>query len=193
MPPFAGGRCAQRAWCTGRRDFIGEQLPDASAHTVRAGGGPANYLSTRVSYVAVSLARIAHHPNRLQRARMDWPHSTATWLAPPIEPPVSTIALGCVRDVADETQPVTRADHLGAERGESLVNDGAGLEIADIVRRVVHELEMPDAAVDELPRVVRAGSQQTHRWRQVDSNHRSRVGKSGRCQVPAIRPGSVEH
>jgi hypothetical protein len=28
------------------------------------------------------------------------------------------------------------------------------------------------------------------RWREVDSNHRSRVRKSGRCQVPAIRPGS---
>src|SRR5437016_5442105 len=46
MPLFAGGRCAQRAWCTGRRDFIGEQLSDASAHTIRAGEGPANYLST---------------------------------------------------------------------------------------------------------------------------------------------------
>ena len=29
--------------------------------------------------------------------------------------------------------------------------------------------------------------------RSADSNHRSRVRKSGRCQVPAIRPGSVEH
>jgi hypothetical protein len=56
------GRCAQRAWCTGRRDFIREQLPDASAHTIRAGGGPANYLSTRASYIAVSLARIAGRP-----------------------------------------------------------------------------------------------------------------------------------
>ena len=28
-------------------------------------------------------------------------------------------------------------------------------------------------------------------WREPDSNHRSRVRKSGRCQVPAIRPGSV--
>ena len=33
----------------------------------------------------------------------------------------------------------------------------------------------------------------TLRWREPDSNHRSRVRKSGRCQVPAIRPGSVEH
>src|SRR6202040_3619816 len=31
------------------------------------------------------------------------------------------------------------------------------------------------------------------RWREPDSNHRSRVRESGRCQVPAIRPGSVEH
>jgi DDE family transposase len=37
------------------------------------------------------------------------------------------------------------------------------------------------------------GSLLTPRWREPDSNHRSRVRKSGRCQVPAIRPGSVEH
>ncbi len=34
----------------------------------------------------------------------------------------------------------------------------------------------------------------TRRWRKPDSNHRFRVRKSGRCQVPAaIRPRSVEH
>src|SRR6266446_7834446 len=49
-------------WQRGRRDFIEEQLSDASAHTIRAGGGPSNYLSTRASYVAVSLARIAGRP-----------------------------------------------------------------------------------------------------------------------------------
>src|SRR5438552_2388575 len=37
------------------------------------------------------------------------------------------------------------------------------------------------------------GSHRTPRWREPDSNHRSRVRKSGRCQVAAIRPGSVEH
>ena len=39
----------------------------------------------------------------------------------------------------------------------------------------------------------KSGSHQTHRWREPDSNHRSRGRKSGRCQVSAIRPGSVEH
>ena len=34
---------------------------------------------------------------------------------------------------------------------------------------------------------------QTLPWREPDSNHRSRVRKSARCQVPAIRPGAVEH
>jgi phosphatidylglycerol lysyltransferase len=33
-------------------------------------------------------------------------------------------------------------------------------------------------------------SLRTLRWREPDSNHRSRVRKSGRCQVPAIRPGA---
>ena len=45
--------------------------------------------------------------------------------------------LGRVRDVADETKPVTGADHLGAERGEPLVRYGAGLEIANVTGRVV--------------------------------------------------------
>ena len=56
-------------------------------------------------------------------------------------------ALGRVRDVADKTQSMTCADHLGTERGEPLVHDGAGLEIANVVGRVVHELYMPDAAL----------------------------------------------
>ena len=43
-------------------------------------------------------------------------------------------------------EPMTGADHLGAEFGEALMRDRAGLEIADVVRRVVHELHMPDAA-----------------------------------------------
>ena len=55
--------------------------------------------------------------------------------------------LGRVRDVADEAQPVAGTDHLGAEGGEPLVRDRAGLEIADVVWRVVHELQVPDAAL----------------------------------------------
>ena len=34
-----------------------------------------------------------------------------------------------------------------------------------------------------------SGSQRTLCWRGPDSNHQSRVRKSGRCQVPVIRPG----
>src|SRR6266446_1386982 len=82
MPPFAGGRCAQRAWCTGRRDFIGEQLPDASAHTVRASGGPANYLSTRASFIAVSFVRSRGAVERalaaVSPAMRRWPGRSST-------------------------------------------------------------------------------------------------------------------
>ena len=49
--------------------------------------------------------------------------------------------------IAYEAQTVTRADHFGPERGEPLVHDGAGLEVADVVGRVVHELDVPDAAL----------------------------------------------
>ena len=56
------------------------------------------------------------------------------------------VVLGRVRDVADKPEPVAGADRLGAEFGQALVRDRAGLEIADIVRRVVHELHVPDAA-----------------------------------------------
>jgi hypothetical protein len=52
-----------------------------------------------------------------------------------------------VRNVADEPEPVTGADHLGAECGEPLMRDGAPLEIADVVGRIVHELHVPDAAL----------------------------------------------
>ena len=55
--------------------------------------------------------------------------------------------LGRVRDIADKAEPVTGADHLGAEFGETVMGDGAGLEIADVVRRVVDELHVPDAAL----------------------------------------------
>ena len=55
--------------------------------------------------------------------------------------------LGCVRDIADETEPVTGGNHLGAECGEPPMGDGASLEIADVVGRVMHKLQMPDAAL----------------------------------------------
>src|SRR5258705_13039587 len=50
-------------------------------------------------------------------------------------------------DVADKAEPMTGTDHLGAERGETPMGYGAGLEVADVVGRVVHELQMPDAAL----------------------------------------------
>src|SRR5215471_7496165 len=53
--------------------------------------------------------------------------------------------LGRVRDIADKAEPIAGADHLGAELGETLMRDCAGLEIADVVWRVMHELRMPDA------------------------------------------------
>src|SRR5271170_5390426 len=55
--------------------------------------------------------------------------------------------LGRVRDVADETQSMTRADHLGAERGKPVMHNGPGLEIADVVGRVVYELYAPYTAL----------------------------------------------
>ena len=54
--------------------------------------------------------------------------------------------LGRVRDVADQPETMAGADRLGAEFGEAPMRDRAGLEIADVVRRVVHELHMPYAA-----------------------------------------------
>jgi hypothetical protein len=55
--------------------------------------------------------------------------------------------LGRVRDVADEAEPMTNLDHFRAERGQAPMGDGAGLEVADVVGRVVHELQMSDAAL----------------------------------------------
>jgi hypothetical protein len=52
--PLAGGRCAQRARCTSRRDFIGEQLPDASA---------AKYVASNRGGAAAR-GVVAHHSRR---------------------------------------------------------------------------------------------------------------------------------
>src|SRR5438874_4789653 len=63
-----------------------------------------------------------------------------------------------------------------------------------------HRLRAAEAVVREAGRWVgvgeipwdsppKSGSHRTPRWREPDSNHRSRIRKSGRCQVPAIRPG----
>jgi hypothetical protein len=54
--------------------------------------------------------------------------------------------LGRVRNVADETKPVQCANCVGAERGEAVVRHRAGLEVPDIVRRVMHKLGVTDAA-----------------------------------------------
>jgi hypothetical protein len=53
--------------------------------------------------------------------------------------------LGRVGDVADKAEPVTGADHFGAEFSETLMRDCTGLEITDVVERVVYKLHMPDA------------------------------------------------
>src|SRR5262245_44256485 len=50
-----------------------------------------------------------------------------------------------MRDVADKAEPITGADHFGAEFGETLMGDGTRLKIADGVWRVMHELHMADA------------------------------------------------
>jgi hypothetical protein len=52
-----------------------------------------------------------------------------------------------VRNVADETKPVHRANHVGAKWGEAVVRHRAGLEVADIVRRIMHKLGVTDAAI----------------------------------------------
>jgi len=47
-----------------------------------------------------------------------------------------------VCDIADKTQPVAGADHLGAEYGEPLMGDGTGLKVADVVWRVMNQLQV---------------------------------------------------
>src|SRR5205823_15056198 len=53
-------------------------------------------------------------------------------------------------DVHHDAETIARTDHVRAKGREAVVNDGAGLEIADVVRRVVHELHGPDAAAVRL-------------------------------------------
>jgi hypothetical protein len=58
--------------------------------------------------------------------------------------------LGCMGDIAYHAEPVTGLDHLGAKRCQSVVRQRAGLEIADVVRRIVHQLCVPHAALVRL-------------------------------------------
>ena len=53
---------------------------------------------------------------------------------------------GRVCDISNKAEPVTGADHFGAKFGETLMDDGTRLKITDVVRRVMHELYVPDAA-----------------------------------------------
>ncbi len=45
---------------------------------------------------------------------------------------------GRMRNVADKSEPVARADYLGPVRGEPLMSDDASLEVTDVVGGVVH-------------------------------------------------------
>jgi hypothetical protein len=51
---------------------------------------------------------------------------------------------------------VAGADHLGAEFGESMMGDRAGLEIAYAIGRVMQELYVPDPALVRFLPTVRA-------------------------------------
>ena len=55
-----------------------------------------------------------------------------------------------MRYVADEPDPMTGLDHLGTEWGEPLVRNAPRLKVSNVVGRVVHELDMPDAALMSL-------------------------------------------
>ena len=54
--------------------------------------------------------------------------------------------LGGVGDVDDDAEAVARANDVRTERRQSVVSHRAGLKVADVVRRVVHELHRAHAA-----------------------------------------------
>src|SRR5215469_12624048 len=71
------------------------------------------------------------------------------WFRRDLERSLNSV-FGRMRDVADEAEPVTGTDRLGAERGEPVMRYRAGLKVADVVRRVMHELDVPHAALVRL-------------------------------------------
>jgi hypothetical protein len=52
-----------------------------------------------------------------------------------------------VRDIAYKAEPMAGPDHLGAEFCKPVMRDGAGLEITDVVRGVMDELQVPQTAL----------------------------------------------
>jgi hypothetical protein len=55
-----------------------------------------------------------------------------------------------MRDIAYESEPMTGADDVGAEWREPIVGHSARLEVADVIGRVVHQLEVPNTALMRL-------------------------------------------
>jgi hypothetical protein len=80
-----------------------------------------------------------------------------------------------MRYVADKSEPMACTNHLSAESSEPVMRDHAGLEIANIVWGVVHELDVPDAALVrfleplELP------------LKKIQSFNVAHYGRSARC------------
>ncbi len=48
-----------------------------------------------------------------------------------------------MRDIAYKAEPMAGPDHLGTEFGEPIMCNGARLEIADVVRGIMDELQVP--------------------------------------------------
>src|SRR5947207_15886048 len=50
-------------------------------------------------------------------------------------------------DIEDKAEPMAGPNHLGAEFGEPVMHGGAGLEIANFIRRIMDELQVPQTAL----------------------------------------------
>src|SRR4029077_12982157 len=90
--------------------------------------------------------------------------------------------------IADKSEAMTRLDHFGAEWGKSLVRNGSRLKVANVVGGVVHELDMPDAALMSLLKALKLG------FEKIESFHithdRGLSGAMRRLEIGRRKPSA---
>jgi hypothetical protein len=94
--------------------------------------------------------------------------------------------------VANEPESMTGLDHLGTEWGESPVCNGPRLKVSNVVGRVVHKLDMPDAPLMSLLEPLKLLLQKiepfhiTHNRGLSGAMRRLEIG-CGKCSAQAVR------
>jgi hypothetical protein len=159
--------------------------PDCSQRVCASGRTYSTELSLRSGAFPIE-AKLSTQPRRPRPA----PRTAGLRQIPPFERGGDGGGSGCNARVIQKGHRLSRGRVVRPREGIS-----RGRPIGQITATAVQLFGFSSGLCPRVPHRGRLsnGSLLTRPWREPDSNHRSRVRKSGRCQVPAIRPGSVEY